>query len=215
MSKKARSLNPETAPEPSPAVAQPQGNAVDDDSAGWQALVQAAEERADQAGKENASLRDELLRVRAESENHRKRTERQMESNTRFAIEGFARDLLEVIDNIERALASADSGENNVAALRGGTEITLQILLDTLRRHGIETIDPKQEKFDPNLHEVLDAVATVEQAPNTVLEVVQKGYRLRERLLRPARVRIAMTPPKASEPDQNAGSDIPSLSTEN
>ena len=214
MSKKAPSLKPETAPEQPPAADQPQGEAADD-GAGWRVLIQAAEERADKADKESASLRDELLRVRAESENHRKRTERQMESNTRFAVEGFARDLLDVIDNIERALASADGGENNVTALREGSEITLQILLDALRRHGVEAIDPKQEKFNPNLHEALDMVATLEQAPNTVLEVVQKGYSLRERLLRPARVRIATAPPTASELDPNADSDIPLPSTEN
>ncbi len=220
VSKKARPLNPETAPEQPPAAAPPRNGAVTDDSPGWQALLQATEERADEADKEIASLRDELLRVRAESENHRKRTERRMESNTRFAVEGFARDLLEVLDNIERALASADGGENNVAALRGGTEMTLKVLLDTLRRHGIEAIDPKQEKFDPNLHEALDMVPTMEQAPNTVFEVVQKGYSLRERLLRPARVRIATAPPQASELDQNADNpssdkNTPSPSTEN
>ena len=240
VNKKARSPNPETAPNQAPAAADPhKARAAGDSagwealiqateeradkadkesaggSAGWEALIQAAEERADKADKESADLRNELLRVRAESENYRKRTERQMESNARFAVEGFARDLLEVIDNIERALTSADEGENNVAALRGGTEMTLKILLDALRRQGIEAVDPKQEKFDPNLHEALDMVATVEQAPNTVIEVVQKGYRLRERLLRPARVRIATAPPKASGIDKNADGDIHSSPTEN
>ena len=214
MSKKARSLNPETASEQPAAATQPQDTAVDD-RAGWQALIEAAEARADKAAKEIESLGDELLRVRAESENHKKRMERQMESNARFALENFAGDLLEVIDNIERALASTDSSENNVVALRGGTEITLKILLDALHRHGIEAIDPKQEKFDPNLHEVLGMVTTPDLAPNTVIEVVQKGYSLRERLLRPARVRIATPPKESSKVDQSAGSDIPSPSTEN
>ena len=129
------------------------------------------------------------LRAAAEIENVRKRAARDVEHVRKFALEGFARDLLEVRDSLELGLAAAESAD--AEALRAGSESTLKLLTGVLERNGVEQIDPEGEPFDPERHEAMTMQPSPEAEPGSVLTVVQKGYILNGRLLRPARVVVA------------------------
>jgi molecular chaperone GrpE len=135
--------------------------------------------------------REEALRVRAEMENLRKRNARDMDKARKFALERIMGDLLNVTDSLERGLQAADGEQLNVKQLIEGTTLTLKSLQQVLSKHGLVEIDPLGERFDPEQHEALSMVPTNEQEPETVVTVVQKGYLLNERLLRPARVLVA------------------------
>ena len=135
--------------------------------------------------------REEALRVRAEMENLRKRNARDMDKARKFALERIMGDLLNVTDSLERGLHAADGEQLSVEQLIEGTSLTLKSLQQVLGKHGLVEIDPLGEKFDPEQHEALSMVPTNEHKPETVVTVVQKGYLLNERLLRPARVLVA------------------------
>ena len=148
---------------------------------------------------ELAELNDRLLRALAETENVRRRGQRDREETTRFAIAGFARDVLSVADNLRRALEAVpeDVGDNEaLGSLVGGIELTERELATVFQRHGVEKIDPAGEKFDHNLHEAMFEIPTADAEPGTVLQVVETGYVLNGRLLRAARVGIAKAPPR-------------------
>ncbi len=136
-------------------------------------------------------MREILLRERAEIDNQRKRLQRDLEQARRFASERLLADLLPVIDNLERGLA-ADSSDG--AGLRGGVELTLKEFLRVTASHGLVVVDPLGAAFDPEQHQAMAMVETAAQAPDTVVAVLQKGYRLHERLLRPAMVNVAQAP---------------------
>jgi molecular chaperone GrpE len=143
---------------------------------------------------ENASLRDRLLRALAESENTRQRADRTAEDARKFAIAEFARELLTVVDNLQRTIVAADgqapsAAEN--AALIEGVQATLRVLIQTLERFGVRRIEALGHRFDPSLHEVMMDVDDPSQPPGTITRVVEHGYTLHDRLLRPARVVIA------------------------
>lgn len=146
---------------------------------------------------ENADLRDRLLRAAAEMENTRKRAERDKQDASRYATAGFARDMLEVADNLRRALAALKEEEREAASesLKGmveGVEVTERQLLAIFERHGIREITPKPgERFDPNLHEAMFEVPGTEHPSGSVVHVIQAGYTIAERLLRAARVGVA------------------------
>ena len=129
------------------------------------------------------------LRAAAEAENIRKRAVRDVENARKYALENFGRDLLDVRDSLEMGLAAADSAD--AEALREGSEATLKLLSTVMERFGVEQIDPEGEPFDPELHEAMTMQPSAEMEPNSVLTVVQKGYTLNGRLLRPARVVVA------------------------
>lgn len=132
-----------------------------------------------------------LLRSQAELQNVLKRHERDRAERARYAVEPLARDLLAVVDDLERALShAAESGEN----VAEGIELVLKGLLTVLERHGVEKIDALGSTFDPNEHEAVQMVETTEREPNTVIEEHRAGYRLHERLLRPAMVAVARAP---------------------
>jgi molecular chaperone GrpE len=135
--------------------------------------------------------REEALRVRAEMENLRKRNARDMDKARKFALERIMGDLLNVTDSLERGMQAADGEQLSVEQLIEGTSLTLKSLQQVLSKHGLVEIDPLGEKFDPEQHEALSMVPTNEHKPETVVTVVQKGYLLNERLLRPARVLVA------------------------
>lgn len=151
---------------------------------------------------ELAEANDRLLRALAETENIRRRSQREREETARFAIASFARDVLPVADNLRRALDSVpeDPGENEaLGSLVGGIELTERELAAIFERHGIERIDPAGEKFDHNLHEAMFEIPTADAEPGTVVQVVETGYVLNGRLLRAARVGIARALPEAPE----------------
>jgi molecular chaperone GrpE len=143
---------------------------------------------------ENASLRDRLLRALAEAENTRRRAERTTEDARKFAIADFARELLIVVDNLQRTIDTADgeaplAAEN--AALVEGVQATLRVLMQTLERFGVRRIEALGQRFDPNLHEVMMDVEDPSHPPGTIIRVVEDGYTIHDRLLRPARVFVA------------------------
>lgn len=143
---------------------------------------------------EAVKQREEALRVRAEMENLRKRNARDMDKARKFALERIMGDLLNVTDSLERGMQAADGEQLSVEQLIEGTSLTLKSLHQVLGKHGLVEIDPLGEKFDPEQHEALSMVPTNEHKPETVVTVVQKGYLLNERLLRPARVLVARQP---------------------
>jgi molecular chaperone GrpE len=136
-------------------------------------------------------MRDVLLRERAEIENQRKRLQRDLEQARKFANERLLGDLLPVCDSLERGLAVDNA---DVAALREGMDLTLKALLKVAEVNGLKPIDPLGQPFDPERHQAMTMVAAPGKAPNTVVAVMQKGYALNDRLLRPALVAIAKAP---------------------
>jgi len=155
---------------------------------------------------EIAELNDRLLRTLAEGENLRRRAQREREETSKYAIAGFARDVLGVADNLRRALdalpeAAQDNDGEGLKSFIEGVELTEREFLGILERQGVEKIDPAGEKFDHNLHEALFEVPTTEAAPGTVVQVIQAGFVLKGRLLRAAQVGIAKHPPEAPPPE--------------
>jgi molecular chaperone GrpE len=137
--------------------------------------------------------RERALRAAAELENVRRRAERDVENAHRYGVERFARELLGVKDSLEMGLKSANEA-GDAAAVVDGLTATLKLLGQCFEKHGIEEIDPAGDAFDPDAHEAMATQPSDEAPANSVLLVVQKGYRLHERLLRPARVIVARAP---------------------
>jgi molecular chaperone GrpE len=131
---------------------------------------------------------DKLLRVQAEMDNLRRRTEKDLQNAHKYALEKFARDLLSVVDSLELGIQAATADVPEVTKLREGSELTLKQLLGTLERFGVVQIDPQGQKFSPDLHQAISVEPSAEVEPNTIVKVFQKGYQLNDRLLRPAMV---------------------------
>jgi len=136
---------------------------------------------------------DRLLRMQAENDNFRKRSERDIENAHKYALEGFAKDLLPVKDSLEMGLAAAQSDSDD-GSLKEGTEMTLQLFTDMFAKHGLEVIDPEGEAFNPDHHQAMSMQEDAELEPNTVMTVMQKGYLLNDRLIRPAMVVVSKLP---------------------
>ena len=136
-------------------------------------------------------MRDVLLRERAEIENQRKRLQRDVEQARKFANERLLGDLLPVCDGLERGLAVENA---DVATLRAGMDLTLKALLKVAKSNGLRQLDPLGQPFDPEQHQAMSLVDAPQAAPNSVVAVMQKGYVLNDRLLRPALVAIAKPP---------------------
>lgn len=163
--------------------AQPEDDQEQVEVAALQAALAAAEARANES-------RDLYMRALAEVENVRKRSARDIEQTHKFALERIGSDLIGVKDSLELGLASGASAE----ALRSGTEATLQLLAKTFEKAGLAQIDPLGEPFNPELHEAMAMQPSAQHVPGTIVQVVQKGYVLNGRLLRPARVIVAKEP---------------------
>jgi molecular chaperone GrpE len=142
---------------------------------------------------ELARHREAMLRMQAEMENLRKRTLRDAERSRKFALERILKDLLQVRDSMERGLDMAD-GSATVESLIEGEKLTLKMLAKLMQDHGLEVVDPVGEPFDPELHEAMTVMPSGEVPENTVLEVLQKGFKLHDRLIRPARVIVSGKP---------------------
>jgi molecular chaperone GrpE len=175
------------------------GAAVPEDGRG-EAPEAASEMTGDAALAEVQAKADEnwnlYLRAAAEAENVRKRATRDVENAHKFALENFGRELLAVVDSLEMGLAAADNAD--AAALREGSEATCKLLKTTLERFGVEEVDPEGEPFDPELHEAMSMMPAPNAEPGSVVQVIQKGYTLNGRLLRPARVIVAAEPPQGA-----------------
>ena len=154
---------------------------------------------------EHADLKDKYLRLAAEMDNLRRRTEREIKDAKTYAAAGFARDMLGVSDNLRRALdavpaearAAADSG---LMALVEGVEMTERAMLSALERHGVKKLEPAGQRFDPHFHQAMFEVPNADIPNNTVIQVVQDGYVIGDRVLRPAMVGVSKGGPKTEAP---------------
>ncbi len=172
-------------------------NAEQDFSADHEAFLKLATE--------NEELKDRALRAAAEMENLRKRTTRDVHDARAYSIANFARDMLGVADNLRRALdaippEALEAGDAGLKSLAEGVDMTARDMLSALERHGVKKLEPKGEKFDPHFHQAMFEVQNPDLANNTVTEVVQEGYVIGERVLRPAMVGIAKGGPKEIAP---------------
>ena len=156
--------------------------------------------------KENEELKDRALRVAADMENLRRRTARDVHDARAYAVANFARDMLSVSDNLRRALdaipaEAKTSGDAGFTALIDGVELTERAMLSALERHGVKKLAPEGEKFDPNFHQAMFEVPNPDVPANTVVQVVQPGYSIGDRVLRPAMVGVAKGGPKLATPE--------------
>lgn len=142
---------------------------------------------------ELARHREAMLRMQAEMDNQGKRLQREAERSRKFALERVMKELLDVRDSMERGLEAADDTAT-VESLREGQQLTLRMLAKVMADNGLELIDPKGEPFDPELHEAMTVLPSADVHENTILEVLQKGFRLHDRLIRPARVVVSRKP---------------------
>lgn len=149
---------------------------------------------------------DRLLRTAADAENYRKRLQREKEEQTRYANEAIMRDLLAVIDNLERALDHSQA-ESEQGGLVEGLKMTIDGFLNTFARFGCTPLEAVGKVFDPNFHEAVLQEETADHEDNTVLRELQKGYMLKERLLRPAMVVVSKAPSKRGDPTQQQVED--------
>lgn len=160
---------------------------------------------------ERDDLKDKLLRTLADMENLRRRTEREIADAKAYAVTSFARDMLGSADNLRRALesvpeAARTQGDGELKTLTEGVELTERELLKTLERHGVRLIDPQGEKFDPNLHQAMFEAPDPALAKGLISKVVQVGYKIGERVLRPALVGVSAGAPRQPEaPASDAG----------
>jgi molecular chaperone GrpE len=140
--------------------------------------------------KEIAELKDKYLRTLADTENARKRVRQQSEESVRIQREAILRDLLPIIDNLERALAASREG-TDAKTIVDGVEMTVRALIDFLRAQGVTPVQSVGQAFDPNRHEAVDHVTSEKHRPNTVVDEFHRGYLIGDRVLRPARVSVA------------------------
>lgn len=158
---------------------------------------------------EVASLKDKFLRAFAEADNVRRRAEREVADAKVYGITGFARDVLTVADDFERALAAIEpeareKAEGTLKTVLDGIDLTSRALTQTLTKHGVAKIEAEGAKFDPNLHQAMFEVPNAELPSGTVVQVIQPGYTIGGRVLRPALVGVSKGGPKAAPVDAGA-----------
>jgi molecular chaperone GrpE len=141
-----------------------------------------------------ADAKDASLRAQADAQNVKRRAEQDVEKARKFALEQFSKELLPVMDNLERALEAAPENEELVRPIAEGVELTLKSFVEAMKKFKIEVVDPLGEPFDPQFHQAISMVDNAEVEPNTVTLVMQKGYMLNDRLLRPAMVMVSKAP---------------------
>ena len=187
------------------------GNSAGSPSAGSGSMTDAAvaEEKRSQPetaalAAEAADLKDRLLRALAEMENLRRRTEREISDTRSYALTQFARDLILVADNMQRALDAANgiALEGPAKSLLDGVELTQRELSKVFDRHGVKKFEPKGAKFDPNLHQAMFEVPDAQVPAGFVVQVVQPGYMIGDRVLRPAMVGVSKGGPKTAPPER-------------
>ncbi|MCB1472749.1 MAG: nucleotide exchange factor GrpE [Rhodobiaceae bacterium] len=190
------------------AASGPEAEATSAGNAGEEPGAEAAIAAAKALAQENADLKDRLLRTVAEMENLRKRTEREVREAGQYAISAFARDMLAVADNLQRALDSVPPEDNTDArmafeSMREGVNLTKGELVRVMERHGVKAIPAAGERFDPNLHQAIFEVPDESVPAGTVVQVMQDGFTIGERVLRPSMVGVSRGGPKVA-PGQKA-----------
>lgn len=155
------------------------------------ARISELESQLEAANQKIQDQKDSVVRAQAEVENIRRRSAQDIEKAHKFALEKFVNELLPVIDNLERALGAADQENETLKPMIEGVELTLKSFLDVVGKFGVQEVNPEGQPFDPAKHQAMGMQENEEVAPNTVLAVMQKGYELNGRLVRPAMVMIA------------------------
>jgi len=164
--------------------------------------------------RELADMKDRLLRTLADMENMRKRTEREVQDAKVYGISTFARDILGVADNMHRAMQALDDelrakADDAMKALLDGVELTERELMNVLDKHGVKKLDPQGQKFDPNRHQAMFEMEDTSVPNGTVVQVMQAGYTIGERVLRPALVAVSKGGPKAAPASASSANDNP------
>ncbi len=134
---------------------------------------------------------DQMMRLRAEIDNNRKRAERDVESAHKYALKNFVENLLPIIDSMEMGQTAAEADNATLESIREGTSLTMNLFVQVLEKNGLEQIDPLGEKFDPEKHQAISMLEVEGAESNSVIEVMQKGFSLNDRLVRPAMVVVA------------------------
>jgi molecular chaperone GrpE len=195
-----RNATPESADETADRAARPEGQAAADNAESVDPVETLA--------KEAAEMRDRWMRAMADMENLRRRTEREIADARVYSVATFARDILAIADNMDRALKALDDeirekADAGVKALLDGVELTERELHKALEKHGVKKLEPQGQKFDPNLHQAMFEVPDPSVPSGTVVQVVQDGYKIGERVLRPALVGVSKGGPKAASAPAN------------
>ena len=139
--------------------------------------------------------KDSVIRAKAEVDNIRRRAAQDVEKARKFALEKFAGEMLTTVDNLERALQSIDKEDESNTSVIEGVELTLQGLITSLEKFGVKAVDPQDQPFNPDFHQAMSMQEVPDVAPNTVIAVMQKGYELNGRLIRPAMVMVSKAAP--------------------
>lgn len=175
-----------------PSLSEDAGQTVSQDEAfDWKVYADELEVKLSAAEAKIDDQKDSVLRAKADGENARRRAELEVDKARKFALEKFAGDLLPVVDNLERATQAADTENEVIKPLLEGIELTQKSFLATFEKFGLEVIDPQGETFNPEKHQAMSMQENEELPPNTVIAVMQKGYALNGRLLRPAMVMVS------------------------
>ncbi len=190
MSNKGENQNPEEQVETVEKSAGETAKQEQAENLSFEEQVEALTQKLEAVQSEADNHKDTALRAKAETDNIRRRTEREVSNASKFALERFAKEILGVVDSLEKALEQPAEGEAQ-ESMKQGIELTHKLLIDTLNKFNIEQISPLGENFDPGLHEAMVMQESEEHEPNSVMMVVQAGYQLNGRLIRPARVIVA------------------------
>lgn len=158
----------------------------------------------EEASKKARENWDKLLRMQAEMENLRRRTEKELQNAHKYALERFVKELLPVIDSVELAVQAASADTPDISKIREGNELILKQFLSVLEKFNVTVVDPAGELFNPDRHAAMSMQPNAAVEPNTVIQVFQKGYLLNDRLIRPAMVIVAQADTKQRDADEQA-----------
>ncbi len=156
--------------------------------------VDADEPLEEQLEKAQATIKDywdQMMRLRAEIENNRKRAERDIENAHKYALKNFVENLLPIVDSMEMGQVASSADNATLESIREGSEMTMSMFIQVLQKNGLETVDPMGEKFDPEKHQAISMIEVEDAESGNVVEVMQKGFLLNDRLIRPAMVVVA------------------------
>lgn len=167
---------------------------VDSEVTAEQARIAELEAQLEAAQQASLEERERAVRAVAEMENLRRRAAQDVEKAHKFALEKFAAELLPVLDNLERAIELADKENDTLKPMIEGVELTLKSMQSGVAKFGLAALDPQNQPFDPNAHQAMSMIENAELAPNTVIAVMQKGYELNGRVIRPAMVMVSKAP---------------------
>jgi molecular chaperone GrpE len=167
---------------------QPGAEQIDDDEA---LIIENLEQQLQEVTAKSEENYDQFLRARAEMENLRRRTDRELTNAHKYAVEKFAKELLAVIDSLQLGIQASESDDPEVVKLREGGELTLKLLVDIMEKFNIKPVGEIGERFDPEYHQAMTTQPSTDTEPDTVVQVMQKGYQIHDRLLRPALVIVS------------------------